>query len=34
VPEGHSAVTWTHHLGKVLVSLFGPASAKPSATGG
>jgi enterochelin esterase family protein len=34
VPEGHSAVTWTHHLGKVLVSLFGPASAKPSSTGG
>jgi enterochelin esterase-like enzyme len=24
VPEGHSAVTWTHHLGSVLVSLFGP----------
>ena len=23
VPEGHSAVTWTHHLGDVLVSLFG-----------
>jgi len=34
VPEGHSAVTWTHHLRTVLVSLFGPASAKPSATGG
>jgi len=25
VPEGHSAVTWTHHLRTVLVSLFGPA---------
>ncbi|TAM48592.1 MAG: hypothetical protein EPN53_09690 [Acidobacteria bacterium] len=23
VPEGHSAVTWTHHVGDVLVSLFG-----------
>jgi enterochelin esterase-like enzyme len=23
VPEGHSAVTWTHHLREVLVSLFG-----------
>jgi enterochelin esterase-like enzyme len=24
VPEGHSAVTWTSHVGGVLVSLFGP----------
>jgi len=23
VPEGHSAMTWTHHLGEVLASLFG-----------
>ncbi|HEY3384370.1 MAG TPA: alpha/beta hydrolase-fold protein [Vicinamibacterales bacterium] len=30
VPEGHSAVTWTHHLGGLLVSLFGPASAGTS----
>jgi enterochelin esterase-like enzyme len=28
VPEGHSAVTWTYHLGDLLVSLFGPASVK------
>jgi enterochelin esterase-like enzyme len=34
VPEGHSAVTWTHHLRTVLVSLFGPASANPSPRGG
>jgi enterochelin esterase-like enzyme len=27
VPEGHSAVTWTNHVGELLVSLFGPASA-------
>jgi hypothetical protein len=27
VPEGHSAVTWTNHLGGLLVSLFGPAAA-------
>ena len=25
VPEGHSAVTWAHHLRAVLVSLFGPS---------
>lgn len=24
--EGHSAVTWTHHLRTVLISLFGGAS--------
>jgi len=29
VPEGHSAVTWTHHLRKVLVSLFGPLAGHP-----
>jgi enterochelin esterase-like enzyme len=34
VPEGHSAVTWTHHLRLVLVSLFGPASADTSLRGG
>jgi enterochelin esterase-like enzyme len=34
VPEGHSAVTWTHHLRIVLVSLFGPASAHTSLRGG
>ncbi len=28
VPEGHSAVTWMHHLEKVLVSLFGTATSK------
>ncbi len=26
VPEGHSAVTWTTHLGDLLVSLYGPAA--------
>ncbi len=26
VPEGHSAVTWMHHLEEVLVSLFGTAT--------
>jgi hypothetical protein len=26
VPEGHSAVTWTHHLGRLLVGLYGPAT--------
>jgi enterochelin esterase-like enzyme len=26
VPEGHSAVTWTYHLGDVLASLFGRAT--------
>jgi enterochelin esterase-like enzyme len=30
VPEGHSAVTWTHHLRALLVSLFGPAPAAGS----
>ena len=34
VPEAHSAVTWTNHLRVVLVSLFGPASAKASPRGG
>jgi len=29
VPEGHSAVTWIHHVRKVLVSLFGRATTKP-----
>jgi enterochelin esterase-like enzyme len=27
VPEGHSAVTWTSHLGDLLLSLYGPAPA-------
>jgi enterochelin esterase-like enzyme len=26
VPEGHSAVTWIHHLRSVLISLFGPVA--------
>ena len=26
VPEGHSPVTWTNHLGWLLVTLFGPTS--------
>jgi len=26
VPEGHSSVTWMHHVGDLLVSLFGEAS--------
>jgi enterochelin esterase-like enzyme len=30
VPEGHSPVTWCYHLRGVLVSLFGPTSAKTS----
>ena len=34
VPEGHSAVTWTHHLRMVLVSLFGPASANTTPQSG
>ena len=29
VPEGHSAVTWTHHLRTVLVSLFGRGRSGP-----
>ena len=32
VPEGHSAVTWTHHVRDVLVSLFG-AGGRPSSGG-
>ena len=26
VPEGHSAVTWTTHVGGLLVNLYGPAA--------
>ncbi len=32
VPEGHSAVTWTHHVRDVLVSLFGTCG-RPSSGG-